>query len=98
MMLDVNSVRLLKNDILFRHIEHTISDVIDYAPYLYSWDQAPVTMRCEVLGIGPDVTEVEVGDIVVIDYLDKTDPMYMIHNGSVCRVMITDESKVLFVE
>lgn len=86
------------DDILFRVVEHTISDIIMMAPNAHTWDTKPTTVRGEVLAIGDAVKEVAVGDIILIDYLEVSHPFILDIDGRSVRVQLTDESRVMMVE
>ena len=88
----MQSIRLFSKDILIKPVkaETHMSSVIHV---VYKEDHQEGLNRHEVLQIADDVTEVKVGDVILLDYMDHT-PVMEWNN---IRCAITNEKNIVGV-
>ena len=87
-MNNTNITRLLHKDILIKH--RNTNDFTGSSIRLLDDENKSDLMYFEVLQVSPDVTEIEVGDVVILPWPNVMMPFLL--NGE--RVTITSEDEV----
>jgi len=86
------------DDILFVAQPTMLSDVIVLEGVKRNPGRDEVVLKCDVLKVGREVTEVNEGDTIFVDFLDKTNPFFVLDDsGNLLKVFITDQSRVMAV-
>lgn len=92
---DFTNVRLLNTDILVKL--KPWGEVRGYSLFVQEDPDKDANQYFEVISVSPKVTEVKMGDIVLIPWTRVTPPMKVIKNNKIVEVGITDITEVLGV-
>jgi len=92
---DINSLVPLNYDVIIRY--HDYNKVSGDAIQIEDKSEDVTTHYCEVLRVAPKVKAVKPGDIIVVSWLNITDPFLVSINGKDEKVVITTEDRILGV-
>jgi hypothetical protein len=92
MLTELKDYKLLRNDILIRNRKKV--DVEKSIIYTKESIDDSALQYFEVLAVGPKVTQVKVGDVVIVNWKNITPPFESTFNGTVGEYGITDEDQV----
>lgn len=92
MLTELKNYKLLRNDILVRNRKKV--DVEKSVIYTKESIDDSALQYFEVLSIGPEVTQVKVGDTIVVNWKNITPPFEATFDGTIGEYGITDEDQV----
>lgn len=92
MTVNVEELKPMNNDLVVKHYPIEESSTL----YVEQNDRAD-NLPFEVLRVGNDVEEIQVGDVVVVPWVRCMPPFEVYMEDNLYKVTITDESEVLGV-
>lgn len=92
MTIDVNELRPMNKDVIIRY--HDYNKMSGDLIQIEDKSEEVNTHYCEVLRVAPSVKEVNPGDIVVVGWLNMTEPFLVEVDGIEQKVVITTEDRI----
>lgn len=88
----VENLRPLHKDVIVMY--HDINKVSGYSIIMEDKSENTQTHYCKVLRKSPNVTLVEEGDIIVLSWMNITEPFEVMHEGKEVQAVITTEDHI----
>lgn len=95
MVVDIKELRPMHKDVIVRY--HDVNKMTGDSIIIEDKSKDVTTHFCEVLRVSPQVKDVAPGDIIVVSWLNITEPFLVDVDGVEQKVVITTEDRILGV-